>query len=87
MTTFQNLENDCGELLGNQKAKESMEAVQNHKQLLMNKAREKVEEWKKMLDESLVKVSQDIDAHFTKFEKQIEGQMNVFNDLNQDGVS
>ena len=87
MTTFQNLEYHCEELLDNQKAKESSDAIRNHKQLLINKAKDKVEEWKKLLDESLAKVSQDIDAHFAKFEQQIEGQINIFEDLSQDGVS
>ena len=73
--------------MDNQKAKDSMEAIRNHKQLLVKKAKEKVDEWKRMLDDSLAKVSQDIDAHFRKFEERIDGQMNVFGDLCQDVLS
>lgn len=52
----------------------------------MKKARDKVEEWKKLLDKSLLQVSKDIDLHFSKFEEKIEAQTGVFEHLYQDGV-
>ena len=87
MTTFQNLEYHCSELIENRKAKDALQALHDHKLMLKHKARDKVEEWKRLLDESLVRVNQDIDANFDKFEDQIEQQTKVFDDLCLDGQS
>ena len=42
-----------------------------HRNNLKKKAKEKVEAWKRMLDESLNQVNQDIDAKLKPFEGQI----------------
>ena len=87
MTTFQNLEFHCSELLENRKASEARQALRDHKLILKRKAKDKVEEWKRLLEESLARVNQDIDDNFDKFECQIDSQLTVFDDLCQDGQS
>lgn len=87
MATFQNLEFHCSELAENQKAKDALEALRGHKLLLKRKATDKVEEWKRRLDESLASVHQDIDVYFGRFAGSLEEQMTTFDDLWQDGQS
>lgn len=85
MTTYQNLEFHCSELSENRKAKSAISALQDHKILLKKKATEKVEEWKRRLDESLKNVHRDIDVYFSRFSEPLDEQMKVFDDLWQDG--
>ena len=87
MTTFQNLEYHCSELVENRKAKDALQALHDHKLMLKRKAKDKVEEWKRLLDESLARVNQDIDDNLDRFEDQIEEEMKVFDDNCQDGQS
>lgn len=81
MDSYQSLQMSCGELEANRPVNEAIEFIGNHKRLLMIKAREKVFEWKKMIDESLLRVSKDIDLYFKQYEDRIEAQRGAFNEL------
>lgn len=85
MSSYQNIEYYCQEMNENEKAKEAGTALQEHKMHLKKKAKDKIEEWKRLLDESLASVNKDIDQNFDKFEKGIGSQSNVFNDACDEG--
>ena len=65
MATYQQLENQCNSLLDSQgQFREAIDKLEDHRNVLKQKARDKVEDWKRMLDQSLKQVNLDIDAKF-----------------------
>ena len=69
MSTFQLVENQCKSLEESQdKFNSALQQLDEHRNALKKKAKDKVEEWKRLLEESLNKVNQDIDAKLMPFE-------------------
>ena len=69
MSTYQHLENQCNSILDSQsKFHDALQQLEEHRNILKQKAKDKVEDWKKMLDESLKVVNLDIDKKFLPFE-------------------
>ena len=69
MSTYQLVENQCNSLMESQdKFYGALRKLDEHRNNLKKKARDKVEEWKRMLDESLNQVNEDIDAKLKPFQ-------------------
>lgn len=69
----------------NLKINDAMQMFNNHKNKLKQKAKQKVDMWKKQLDDSLVLLNQEIDKNFEVFEDKIGAEKKIFDDLIEDG--
>ena len=66
---YQELKENGSQVYQSQKkAKDGLEAMLWHKVLLKTQAREKIEEWKQMLDKRLEKVNKDIDQKLSSYQ-------------------
>lgn len=86
MSTFQHLETQCNCITDSQtKFNEALLQLEEHRNALKQKARDKVEEWKRMLDESLKLVNLDIDKKFLPYEGEITDQIKEFDSIFTEG--
>jgi len=67
------------------KFNEALLQLEEHRNALKQKARDKVEEWKRMLDESLKLVNLDIDKKFLPYEGEITDQIKEFDSIFTEG--